>query len=88
MKLVTVGVEGKARPGRITDDHIVDLSGIGSDLRSILESGGLDRARWAEGRKIPLEGARLLAPIQNPTMVLSVGMNYHEHLKEMKTAVP
>jgi 2-keto-4-pentenoate hydratase/2-oxohepta-3-ene-1,7-dioic acid hydratase in catechol pathway len=88
MKLVTVEVEGKACPGRLADDHIIDLSSIGPDLRSILESGGLDRARSADGRRISLRVARLLAPIQNPTMVLSVGMNYHEHLKEMKTAVP
>jgi acylpyruvate hydrolase len=88
MKLVTVDIEGKARPGRIADDHIIDLSGIGPDLRSILESGGLDRARRAEGSKISLKGARLLAPIQNPALVLSVGMNYHEHLKEMKTPAP
>jgi len=88
MKLVTVEVEGKARPGRIADDHIIDLSGIGPDLRSILESGGLDRACSAEGNKIPLKGARLLAPIRNPALVLSVGMNYHEHLKEMKTPPP
>src|SRR5438552_1954661 len=60
MKLVTVEVDGKARPGRIADDHIIDLSGIGADLRSILESGRLDRARSVEGSKIPLMGARLL----------------------------
>jgi len=88
MKLVTVEVDGKARPGRIADDHIIDLSGIGPDLRSILESGRLDRARSVEGSKIPLMGARLLAPIQNPALVLSVGMNYHDHLKEMKTPAP
>src|SRR5438105_4174209 len=79
MKLVTVDVEGKPRPGRIADDHIIDLSGIAPDLRSILESGGLDRARSAEGSKIPLKDARLLAPIQNPALLLSVGMNYDEH---------
>jgi 2-keto-4-pentenoate hydratase/2-oxohepta-3-ene-1,7-dioic acid hydratase in catechol pathway len=88
MKLVTVEVEGKARPGRIADDHIIDLSGVGPDLRSILESGGLDRARSAEGSKISLKSARLLAPIQNPALVLSVGMNDHEHLREMKTPAP
>ena len=88
MKLVTVEVEGKGCPGRIGDDHIIDLSGIGPDLRSILESGRLDRARSVEGSKIPLMGARLLAPIQNPALVLSVGMNYHDHLKELKTPAP
>jgi 2-keto-4-pentenoate hydratase/2-oxohepta-3-ene-1,7-dioic acid hydratase in catechol pathway len=31
---------------------------------------------------------KLLPPISNPGLLLSVGMNYHEHLKEMKTPVP
>lgn len=88
MKLVTVEVEGKPRPGRLANDHIVDLSSIGPDLRSILENGDLDRMRSVDGRRIPLGNARLLAPIQNPGIVLSVGMNYHEHLKEMNTPVP
>jgi 2-keto-4-pentenoate hydratase/2-oxohepta-3-ene-1,7-dioic acid hydratase in catechol pathway len=38
--------------------------------------------------RTPLARAKLLAPIADPGMVLSVGMNYHEHLKEMKTPVP
>jgi 2-keto-4-pentenoate hydratase/2-oxohepta-3-ene-1,7-dioic acid hydratase in catechol pathway len=88
MKLVTVEVEGKDRPGRLEQGHIVDLISLGPDLRSILESGALDRARSAGGNRTPLQGVRLLAPIQNPAIVLSVGMNYHEHLKEMKTPVP
>src|SRR5204863_1113003 len=37
---------------------------------------------------ISLKSARLLAPIQNPALVLSVGMNYHDHLREMKTPAP
>jgi 2-keto-4-pentenoate hydratase/2-oxohepta-3-ene-1,7-dioic acid hydratase in catechol pathway len=85
MKLVTVEIEGKARPGLIAGDDIIDLSGIAPDLRSLLEMGRLDRL---QGKAVPRKGAKLLAPIQNPTMVLSVGMNYHEHLKEMKTPVP
>jgi hypothetical protein len=48
IKFVTVEVQGKVRPGRVADDYIVDLSDIGPDLRSILESGGLDRARSTE----------------------------------------
>ncbi len=71
MKLVSVEVEGQVRPGRLADDYIVDLSSIGPDLRSNLECGGLDRARSLEGGKISLSRARLLAPIQNPAIVLS-----------------
>ena len=88
MKLVTVEFEGKPRPGRLDGDGIIDLSDLGPDLRTILESGGLERARLATGGRIPLKGTRLLAPIPNPAIVLSVGMNYHAHLREMKTSVP
>ena len=88
MKFVTVEIEGKARPGVIAGDNIVDLSSIATDLRGVLEAGALDRVRSFQGKTISRKGAKLLAPIQNPTMVLSVGMNYHEHLKEMKTPVP
>src|SRR3989475_7182873 len=85
MKLVTVEIDGRARPGLVEGDNIVDLSGIAPDLRSLLELGRLD---GLQGKTIPRKGAKLLAPIQNPGMVLSVGLNYHEHLKEMKTPVP
>jgi 2-keto-4-pentenoate hydratase/2-oxohepta-3-ene-1,7-dioic acid hydratase in catechol pathway len=37
---------------------------------------------------MPRKRAKLLPPIANPGLLLSVGMNYHEHLKEMKTPVP
>src|SRR3954464_7154011 len=69
-------------------DYRMELSRAGPVLRAILESGRLERVRSAEGKRIPRKGAKLRAPIENPGMVLSVGMNYHQHLKEMKTPVP
>src|SRR5689334_20855389 len=88
MKLVMVEADGKVWPGRIESDNVVDLSALGPDLRSILESGQLDRARSTEGIAISLASVKLRAPISNPAIVLSVGMNYHQHLKEMKTPAP
>jgi acylpyruvate hydrolase len=93
MKLVTVEIEGHARPGVIAGDDIVDLGAVAADIRGLLASGGLDKARSISSspgkeRRVPLKGAKLHAPVPNPGMVLSVGMNYHEHLKEMKTPVP
>ena len=41
-----------------------------------------------EGALMPRETARLLAPILDPGFVLSCGMNYHAHLREMKSATP
>lgn len=93
MKLVTVEIEGHAHPGVIAGGDIIDLQGIAPDMRSLLASGSLEKVRSilktpGKEKRIPAKGAKLLAPIPNPGMVLSVGMNYHEHLREMKTPVP
>jgi len=88
MKLVTFEIDGKARPGRLAGDQVIDLSSLASDVRGLLERGLLDEARASSGRALPTSQVKLLAPVPNPGMVLSVGMNYHEHLKEMKTPVP
>jgi acylpyruvate hydrolase len=93
MHLVTFTTGQQPRPGVLAGADIIDLSGIAPDVRGILESASLEKVRAilkAPGKeeRIAAKGAKLLAPIPNPGMVLSVGMNYHEHLKEMKTPVP
>jgi 2-keto-4-pentenoate hydratase/2-oxohepta-3-ene-1,7-dioic acid hydratase in catechol pathway len=88
MKLVTFEVEREARPGRLVGDEIVDLRPLAPDVRGILAGGLLEKARSASGKTHALKQVKLHAPIPNPGMVLSVGMNYHEHLREMKTPVP
>jgi acylpyruvate hydrolase len=95
MKLVTFETEGRIRPGALLGEDIVDLracdAAIPAELRAILESDSLDRVRSLIDKpkvRVPLKRAKLLAPIQNPGLILSVGLNYHEHLKEMKTPVP
>lgn len=40
------------------------------------------------GVLIAYDDTQLLAPIPDPSFILSVGMNYHDHLAEMKTAAP
>jgi 2-keto-4-pentenoate hydratase/2-oxohepta-3-ene-1,7-dioic acid hydratase in catechol pathway len=88
MKLVTFEIDGQARPGRLAGDEVVDLQALAPDLRGILERGLLQKAGSTSGQAHVLKRVKLLAPIPNPGMVLSVGMNYHEHLKEMKTPAP
>ena len=88
MHLVTFESEGQARPGRLAGDVIVDLQPLAPDLRTLLERDLLEKARTFAGREVPLAKARLCAPISNPALLLSVGMNYGEHLKEMKTPIP
>lgn len=93
MHLVTFTTDRQPRPGVLAGDDIIDLHGIAPDVRGILASASLEKVRALldaprKEKRIPVKGAKLLAPIPNPGMVLSVGMNYHEHLKEMKTPVP
>jgi len=91
VRLVTFEIAGQPRPGLLAGDGIIDLQPLGADLRAILQGGSLERIRSmlkSAPTPIPAKSARLLAPIQNPGMVLSCGMNYYEHLKEMKTPVP
>jgi len=80
MKLVTFEVDGRARAGVLEGDDIVDL---GAGMKEVIASATMKRgARFAKSK------VKLRAPVSDPAIVLSVGMNYHEHLKEMKTPTP
>lgn len=97
MHLVTFKSDHGARPGVIVGGDIIDLraadSTLPADLRGILAADALQRVRALvssapASARLPRQSVTLLAPIQNPGMVLSVGMNYHKHLAEMKTPAP
>jgi 2-keto-4-pentenoate hydratase/2-oxohepta-3-ene-1,7-dioic acid hydratase in catechol pathway len=83
------------RAGVIDGEEIVDINASDRSLpptiKGILEANGLARVKkiLKSGKhRVPRRRAKLLPPISNPGLLLSVGMNYHEHLKEMKTPVP
>jgi acylpyruvate hydrolase len=80
MKFVTFEVDGRSRAGISEGDDIVDL---GASMKEVIATGKMTR-----GVKYPRTKVKLRAPIPDPALVLSVGMNYHEHLKEMKTPAP
>jgi 2-keto-4-pentenoate hydratase/2-oxohepta-3-ene-1,7-dioic acid hydratase in catechol pathway len=97
MHLVAFTIDQEPRAGVLAGDDIVDLGAadpsLPKTLRGILAAGKLDAVHALRDAKpdrhlVPRTSARLLAPIADPAIVLSVGMNYHEHLKEMKTPVP
>jgi 2-keto-4-pentenoate hydratase/2-oxohepta-3-ene-1,7-dioic acid hydratase in catechol pathway len=58
---------------------------VADDIAS--NAGMADRLREA-GALLRRSGARLLAPVTDPALILSCGMNYREHLREMNTPVP
>jgi 2-keto-4-pentenoate hydratase/2-oxohepta-3-ene-1,7-dioic acid hydratase in catechol pathway len=94
MHLVMFLKDKQARAGVIDGEDIVDINAadrsLPPTLKGILEVNGLSKVRklTKSKKRIPLKKAKLLPPISNPGLLLSVGMNYHEHLKEMKTPVP
>ncbi len=58
-------------------------------VRSIMDAAAKTGHRLREtGALAPAASVKLAAPIRNPGIILSIGANYHEHLKEMNTAAP
>ena len=95
MHLVMFVKDKQARAGVIDGEDIVDINAcdrsLPPTLKGILEAKGLSRVKKiikSKKHRVPRRRAKLLPPISNPGLLLSVGMNYHEHLKEMKTPVP
>jgi acylpyruvate hydrolase len=93
--LVMFMKDKQPRAGVIDGEDIVDINANDRSLpptvKGILEANGLARVRKvlkSKKHRAPRRRAKLLPPIPNPGLLLSVGMNYHEHLKEMKTPVP
>jgi 2-keto-4-pentenoate hydratase/2-oxohepta-3-ene-1,7-dioic acid hydratase in catechol pathway len=80
-----------------------DLAAVPTSVKGIIEGGeaALDSLRKALDKLPALQAdltamgalraasaVRLVAPLPEPTLILSCGMNYHEHLREMNTPVP
>jgi 2-keto-4-pentenoate hydratase/2-oxohepta-3-ene-1,7-dioic acid hydratase in catechol pathway len=96
MRIVTYEAAGKAHPGIVKDDAIIDLSGAG--FHSVIElieagPGGLAKARKfvndaPASAKHPLRDAKLLAPVPRPPKLICVGLNYLDHAKETGAEIP
>ena len=95
MKLIRFGPVGAERPGvLLPDGRRIDASGFGDDFSEQFFGGdGLERlARWVaeEGARAPVVGddVRLGPPLQRPSKIVCVGLNYRDHAKESGMAVP
>ncbi|MFM8555752.1 MAG: fumarylacetoacetate hydrolase family protein [Betaproteobacteria bacterium] len=97
MKLVTFASPAGPQAGLQTPNGVIDLALVDPSLprsvRGILEAGPSALERLRPIASAPPSGAlvaqpKLLAPIPDPRIVLSCGMNYREHLHEMNTPVP
>lgn len=96
MRFVTIQRDGYTEPGVQLDDEIVGLRGAGFDNLSGILGGGADAmdrvARWIDnppgGERIPVEKARLAAPIPRPPKIICIGLNYRDHAIESNMPIP
>jgi 2,4-didehydro-3-deoxy-L-rhamnonate hydrolase len=95
VKLIRFGSPGQERPGlQLEDGARVDASAFGEDYgERFFGSGGLDRLRdWArrEASRAPrvADGVRLGPPIDRPSKIVCIGLNYRDHAAESGMALP
>ena len=100
MKLLTFAVGGKARPGVLRDDRVIDLEAAG--LPAGPNGGLLEIARGgdamlkkvakvlkdAKAKSYELAKVKVLPPIRQPSKIIAVGLNYIDHCKEANLPVP
>jgi 2-keto-4-pentenoate hydratase/2-oxohepta-3-ene-1,7-dioic acid hydratase in catechol pathway len=93
VKLVTFDTAAGAHPGVLLGEQVLDLGTRWQSIKAILQAGALDEVRRfadqaAKEALLPAAKARFLAPVPDPSIVLSTGTAYRAHLAEMKVGVP
>ena len=95
MKLIRFGESGNEKPGLLLESgKIIDASGHTSNYdEAFFANGGLNRLKvWAEGAGNSAPeveaGVRLGAPIDRPSKIICIGLNYADHAKEGNMDVP
>ncbi len=88
MRFVSFSRDGNDGFGAVVDDGIIDLTGqVGGarTLRQLIENAAIGDARsFAAGRSadFALADVTLLPVIPDPSKIICVGLNYHEHVNE------
>ncbi len=92
MRLVTFWDDGMVRTGVVVGEEIVDLTapevGLPGDMVQLLALGPEGSARVAgavqtRAARVPLVGARVLAPVPKPPSFLAIAKNYDAHVQEL-----
>src|SRR5664279_4484692 len=87
MKLVSFSAaDGAVRPGVLLPNNtVIDLGENYVDALTVI-TAGLSIA--PDGPSLPLDQVKLHAPLSNPPRVFAIGLNYRDHAKESKMAIP
>ena len=92
MKLLSFAQDGRTGWGVVDGDSVRDMSAVMADtptLRALLEQGGAESIvdAIASAPLLSMDSLRLLPVIPNPSKILCVGLNYHEHREETNNPV-
>jgi 2-keto-4-pentenoate hydratase/2-oxohepta-3-ene-1,7-dioic acid hydratase in catechol pathway len=91
MKLATFTAQGVTRTGIVTGDTIIDTGVAGTMIDLIRDWDRLKpelEARAAAGGGIPLAEVKLEAPVQRPSKIFAIGLNYADHIAESNMPAP
>ena len=94
MKLIRFGDAGSEKPGLLIDDRYYDLSDFGEDYNEqFFETGGLSRLQhYVKTNQTQLKElnkeTRLGPPVNRPSKIVCIGLNYADHAKETNATAP
>jgi 2-keto-4-pentenoate hydratase/2-oxohepta-3-ene-1,7-dioic acid hydratase in catechol pathway len=80
MRFVSYEAGDGPRAGVLRDGQVVDIGPGGVD--GVLREGGLPDAVAELGSARPLGEVELLAPVQAPSKIVCMGLNYRDHAEE------
>ncbi len=92
MRIARIGAPGAEKPVVVRGDHYVLVDSIISDWsRETLSAGAMEKVAAADLSTLPqiaLGSQRIGAPINKPTKVICIGLNYLGHIKETNADTP
>ena len=94
MKLISYKIDKEVQIGALRDDGVVPFSqdkDIPKNMLSFLEAGtkSLDKAKKISEESdisIKLNDIRILKPINRPPKIIAIGLNYADHLEEIRAS--
>ncbi|KAA2241937.1 fumarylacetoacetate hydrolase family protein [Chitinophaga agrisoli] len=94
MKLIRFGLPGEEKPGIVTADGRFDVSAFGEDFgEKFFATNGPERLeKWwaANSSSAPrvADDVRLGPPLERPSKIICIGLNYADHAKESNMQIP
>lgn len=92
MRIARIGEVGKEKPAVVLGDEYILVDSLVSDWsRATLEAGAMEKVAAADLTSLPrvAKGStRIGSPINHPSKVICVGLNYLAHIKETNSETP